>query len=92
MQAILTQYLPATNFKGSRVKATCQAKSKTLHWDHALNIDENHMAAARALATDLGWNYGPWVGGGLPGDKGMSWVCLDARREWESFTLDCEAA
>jgi hypothetical protein len=92
MQAILTQYLPATNVKGSRVKATCQAKSKTVSWDHALNTDDNHKEAAKALATDLGWNYGTWVGGGLPSDKGMAWVCLDARREWESFTLDCEAA
>ena len=50
MQAIMTKYLPATNFKGSRVKATASAGSVTLHWDDALNHDANHTAAAMELA------------------------------------------
>jgi hypothetical protein len=74
MQAIQTEYLGPTNVRGSRVKATAQAGSITLNWDNALNPDRNHKAAALALATKLGWNYGIWHGGGLP-DAGMAWVC-----------------
>ena len=74
MQAITTKYFGPGPVKGSRVKATAQAGSITLDWDDALNYDRNHAAAAKALATKLGWT-GPWVGGGLPGGAaGMAWV------------------
>lgn len=69
MQAIQTKFLPCTNFRGSRVKAWCEAGSVTVGWDHVLNVDENHAAAAAALAEKLGWigrNYGTLVGGALP--------------------------
>lgn len=61
-QAITTKYLGPSNVRGSRVKASCQAGSLTLDWTHSLNGNENHMAAAQALANRLGWD-GEWVGG-----------------------------
>ena len=67
--AIQTKFLPCTNFRPSRVKAWSQAGSVTLSWDHALDMPENHKAAAIALAAKLEWNkpcYGELVGGALP--------------------------
>lgn len=76
-QAITTQYLCLTNFKGSRVKATAAAGSVTLHWDDALNTDDNHMKAAQALANKFGWR-GRWFGGSLPKGMGNVYVqCED---------------
>lgn len=59
--------------KGSRVKATASAGSITLHWDHALNSDDNHSRAAQALANKYNWP-GTWYGGGLPGGNGNVYV------------------
>lgn len=61
-QAISTKYLGPTNTRGSKVKATAEAGSITLHWDDALDIGENHVAAARALAQKYKW-AGIWHGG-----------------------------
>lgn len=66
-QAIETKFFGPGNVRGSRVKAICDAGSITLDWNHRLNGDENHIAAAQALATKLKWP-GEWYGGGLPGD------------------------
>lgn len=63
MQAITTKYLPPTNHRGSRIKATCAAGSVTVPWSHELNVEENHTEAAGALAIRLGWR-GEWLGGG----------------------------
>ena len=77
MQAIITKYLGPTNFRGSRVKATCQAGSVTLPWDDALDMEENHDRAANARSAKLGWNkppYGKMVSGGLPDSSGDCYV------------------
>jgi hypothetical protein len=69
-QAISTKYLGPSNVRGARVKATAEAGSVTLSWDHRLNPPENHAAAAEALALKFGWTgprYGQLVGGALPG-------------------------
>lgn len=79
MQAITTKFLGPTNCRGSRVKASAQAGSLTLSWDDALDIDDNHAAAAIALANKLGWG-GQWVGGGLPGGEGNCYVCIPGSR------------
>lgn len=62
-QAIVTKYYGPTDARGSRVKATAEAGSVTVGWDHALDIQENHQQAARALAKKYGWK-GRWIGGG----------------------------
>lgn len=74
-QAIVTKYLGPTNHRGSRIKATCEAGSITVPYDHALSGEGNHCAAAHALIRQLGWGDGvapltgtpSHVGGGLPG-------------------------
>jgi hypothetical protein len=86
MQAIQTKYLGPTNGHGARIKATCQAKSITLSWDHALNATDNHTLAAKALATKMGWNYGLWVGGSLPDGKHDCFVCVE--RNDQAFTVN----
>ncbi len=62
-QAIVTKCLGATNFRGSRVKATASAGSVTLSWDHSLDSEGNHIRAAMAVAVKYGWR-GDWSGGG----------------------------
>lgn len=79
MQAIETKYLPATNFKGSRIKAECDRGSITIDYPHELSGDDVHRLAVQKLcekfaAEDLK-EYGtpvtknPWmrhfVSGGL---------------------------
>ena len=76
-QSISTKYLGATNYRGSRVKATSSAgMSLTLSWDDALDVDGNHQAAARALATRLNW-YGRWYAGAALDGKGNVYVSDD---------------
>jgi hypothetical protein len=89
-QAIVTKFLPCTNFRESRVKATAQAGSVTLSWDHGLNSDENHAAAAQALAQKYKWD-GAYYAGGIPGHSGYAFVCVDTRYDRDSnpvFTID----
>lgn len=76
LQAIITKYLPPTSFKGSRIKAAAAAGSIIVHIDHALNIEDNHAAAAEALAGKFKWR-GNWFMGGLPDDSGYCFVCVD---------------
>lgn len=49
MQAIQTKYLPATNTRGSRIKATCERGSITIDYPHDLSGDEVHREAVRQL-------------------------------------------
>jgi hypothetical protein len=65
-QAIATKYLSVTNYRPGRVKATAEAGSVTLSWDHSLDSYDNHHAAAVALASRFGWPTDV-IGGGLPG-------------------------
>ncbi|MDL5595979.1 hypothetical protein QS468_24895 [Bacillus subtilis] len=56
MQAIQTKYLGPTETRGSRISAKCAAGSVTLGYDHALDLESNHVAAAMALCAKLGWS------------------------------------
>jgi len=90
MQAITTKFLPPTNVRGSRVKATAQAGSVTLHWDHALNPDGNHRAAAEAFARKFGW-HGEWIPGQLHNGDTV-WVSNDAYKNDRFTVAKVEAA
>lgn len=79
MQAIETRYIGPTNFRGSRVKASAQAGSITIGWDDALNVDENHDAAAVALVRKLGWEPATLASGGLPSGKGNCYALIGKR-------------
>ena len=65
-QAIQTKYFGPGNVRGSRVKAFADGGSLILSWNHALNAEGNHIAAAMALARKLGWT-GVWSGGSTHG-------------------------
>lgn len=57
---IITRYLGPTDYRGSRVVATHkrdngQTWRKVVSWDHALNSEQNHQAAAEALLA--AWPY-----------------------------------
>lgn len=81
MQAIVTKYLPATNTKGSRIKAQCARGSLTVSYPHELSGEACHIYAAKQLIakfvaedakkygtdteTRVGWNF-PFVSGCLP--------------------------
>lgn len=75
VQAITTKYIGPTNTRGSRIKAKAFAGSITVHYDHALNIEENHANAAKALADKYEWR-GTWFQGGLPEDCGYVFVSV----------------
>lgn len=73
-QAITTRFLGPTYFKGSRVVAKAAAGRIIVDWDHRLNPEENHKAAAIALAKRLEWR-GTWFGATLP-DQNHVFVCV----------------
>lgn len=60
MQAIETKYCGPSNVRGARLIARCKAKRIIVEWDHSLNIEDNHKAAAVRLMLALGW-HGHWV-------------------------------
>jgi len=83
-QAITTKYLGPTDHHGSRIKATCQARSLYTEWDDALSSDANHWQAAFNLAKRMGW-VGQWYEANLPnGQRVYSTADLIA------FTLGAE--
>jgi hypothetical protein len=75
-QAIITKYIGPTNFKGSRVKASAQAGSITIGWDCALDTEENHTAAAKALMAKFGWDQHSVIAGSgeLPDGRGTAFI------------------
>jgi hypothetical protein len=79
MQAIQTKYLPATNFKPSRIKAWSDAGSIIVTYSHEHDVSGEHYAAAQALAVKLGWigpNYGELKQGSLPNNAGYCHVMV----------------
>ncbi len=51
MQAITTKFIPASNCKGSRIKAKCERGSITIDYPHDCTGDEAHARAAQALCN-----------------------------------------
>jgi hypothetical protein len=64
-QAIQTKFLGPTNSRGSRVKAFAAAGSVTIAWNHRINSEQNHRAAAEMFANRMNWS-GTWSAGTLP--------------------------
>lgn len=78
MQAISTKYLPATNTRGSRVKASsASGLSVTVPYPHELSGMACHWEAAKALVAKLGWEADEFVGGGTP--TGYVFIALEYR-------------
>ena len=66
-QAIKTKYLPCTNHRPSRIKASCDAGSVCVGWDYGKGCGTNHTDAAYALMQKLDWQ-GTLVGGFFQGE------------------------
>jgi hypothetical protein len=94
-QAILTKYLPRTNYRGSRIKATCDRGSITVPYDHGASNPHKEAALAlvrKFMAEDAKkydtpqnknpWR-GPWMEGGLPGNNGSVFVSVYANDSFE---------
>jgi len=64
MKAIVTKYLGATDYRGSRIVATAEGGHRvTVRYDHGAS--DPHNIAAVALCKKLGWT-GELIAGGLP--------------------------
>lgn len=78
LQAIVTRYHGPTNHKGSRISARADAGRIMVPYDYALNVEDNHKAAAQALVERFGWTvdkgYPPLAGGALPNHGGYCFV------------------
>lgn len=62
MQAIRTRYHGATNTRGSRISAQCEAGRIYVPYNYSLNAFGNHADAAVTLLRKLGWP-GTYAGG-----------------------------
>lgn len=80
--AIQTRYAGPTNYRGARVIARAQAGRIVVPWDHALNVEDNHLAAARAFAAKWCW-AGTWHGGALVDGSGYAFV-MALEPKWNS--------
>ena len=84
MQTITTAYAGPTNTKGSRIMVKSWLKNKSFAWDHALNSEENHKAAAQQLVDILnsdratkGYGDYQWsivANGSMPDGKGNAYI------------------
>jgi hypothetical protein len=73
MQAIVTKYLPPSNTRGSRIRATADAGSVTILFPADIDGQAAHRVAAQALADKLGWGR-KYLGGSLPDNTGYVFV------------------
>jgi hypothetical protein len=80
-QAIVTKFLGPTDSRGSRIKCTAYAGSKTYAWDYEFDEPTNHYVAAMTFAASLGWVKGKETlrGGSLPGDAGYAFIVPDRK-------------
>lgn len=77
MKAIITQYHPCTNSKGSRISASAEGGPRPwrvyIPFPHELDSERAHAKAALALCVKMGWK-GELMGGGLPDGRGYAFV------------------
>jgi hypothetical protein len=96
MLAIETRFVGPTNTRGSRIVARVMeqlpTRKVTVEYEHGLNADENHRAAAIALIHRMGWTsgngYGAWVMGAS--ERGYVFVC-DTKHGSDRFMVEGKA-
>ena len=73
-QAIITKFIPATNTRPARIKATAWGGSITISYD--FSGDHSHTRAAQALMEKLGWpeDARMWPMGAMPDNSGFAFV------------------
>lgn len=84
MQTITTSYAGPTNTEGSRIMVKSWLKNKAFSWDHSLNSEANHKAAAQQLVEVLnagrikqGHDDFQWIiiaAGSMPDGKGNAYI------------------
>jgi hypothetical protein len=80
MIAIETKYIPATNTKGSRIKAfTSSGLSFTIPYPYGLSDEKAHFAAVKAMVAAKGYD---WYLGGMRygGTKNGYVFCFDCSK------------
>lgn len=87
MTAIITKYVPATDFRGSRIKAIAPFSGKprtvTIPYPYELSGEAVHRAAAVALCAKYAWpDADKLICGGLGNDYVFVFpVCNPCQRE-----------
>lgn len=82
MIAIHTKYIPSSNIKGSRIKATSDnGHSVIVSRNDALNGHLVHFEAVKALVAKhkLAWDISSMCYGGSSDGKGYTFVFADSR-------------
>jgi hypothetical protein len=82
MQAIHTKYLPASNTKPSRIKATADnGFSVIVSFDHSFDGHMVHFQAVKALVAKhkLTWNIDEMCYGGSSDGKGYTFVFCESK-------------
>jgi hypothetical protein len=75
MTAIVTTYHGPTNTRGSKIIADAGMKRRvSVSYDYAMNTEDNHAAAARALCAKFDWT-GDLRSGGR--ERGFVFVFAD---------------
>lgn len=76
MTTITTKYIPASNRRGSRIKADAgMNRTVTISYPHELSGEAAHLEAALALCSKFDW-HGKLVSGGM--EKGYAFVFLES--------------
>lgn len=60
-EAILTKILPATDYKGTRVKAKCPLGEITLSFSYTGNAKNEQLRAVNSLMHKLNLAYNPYT-------------------------------
>ena len=55
---LTTRYFGPTDTIGSRIRVSIGTKKRYISWDYALNLEENHRAAAMAVLEEF--HPGTW--------------------------------
>lgn len=88
MKAIGTKYLPATNNKGSRIKATdFDGNTLTISYPGEYDTEKAHRVVAEGLRDKMGW-AGDLAAGAT--DKGYVFVFVDTQRVIEALKVLAE--
>jgi len=80
MKTIKTFYRPPTSTRGGVIKAWYTYEFTAVAYDHSISGEANHIAAAKALATQLGL-AGKWYGAMV--DGAYIWVLASEPASFE---------